>query len=141
MIGSSGLMVPSMLDTHVSDTTLVRSVIRVSRFDMSRRPSSVTPNHRRVACVRSHISCHGTMLEWCSISVMTTSSPRPMRPESPSVRATRFSASDAFLVNTTSSRIGAPMNSAIRVRASSNAPLASAPSWCMARATLALCCR
>ena len=46
-------------------------------FDRSSRPSSVSPNQRSVAPVRSQSSCHGTMLEWCSISVMTTSSPGP----------------------------------------------------------------
>ncbi len=53
--------------------------------------------------------------------------------------ATRLSASEAFLVNTTSSRDGAPMNAATLSRAASNASVDSAPSWCMARAMLALC--
>jgi hypothetical protein len=82
------------------------------------------------------------MLEWCSISVMTTSSPGPTR-RSPgaqaSTLATRFSASVAFLVNTTPSRSGAPMKPATASRDDSNASVASAPTWCMARATLALC--
>ena len=46
-------------------------------FEVSSRPSGVTPNQRSVAPVRWHSSCHGTMLEWCSISVMTISSPAP----------------------------------------------------------------
>ena len=141
MTRSTGLIVPSMFETHVRETTLVRSVTSVSRSSRSRRPSSVTPNQRSVAPVRSVSSCHGTMLEWCSISEMTTSSPSPTVPASPSTRATRFSASDAFLVNTTSSRRPAPMKPATLVRPSSNASLASAPSWCIARATFALCCR
>ena len=53
--------------------------------------------------------------------------------------ATRFSASEAFLVKITSSRLGALMNAATLSRAASNASVDSAPSWCMARATLALC--
>ncbi len=39
----------------------------------------------------------------------------------------------------TSSRLGALMNAATLSRPSSKAADASAPSWCMARATLALC--
>ena len=77
--------------------------------ERSSRPSSVMPNHRSVAPVRSVSSCHGTMLEWCSISVMTTSSPGPTR-RSPSahanVLASRLSASVMFLVKITSSRDG-----------------------------------
>ena len=131
-----------MLDTQTSDTTLVRSLISSSMFDRSSRPSSVRPNQRSVAPVRSVSSCHGTMLEWCSISVMTTSSPSPTA-SSPraqaSVLATRLSASDEFFVKMTSSRDGALMNAATVSRAASNAAVDSAPSWCTARATLALC--
>ena len=135
-------MVPSMLETQVSETTLVRSVIRSSMFDRSSWPSSVRPNQRSVAPVRSVSSCHGTMLEWCSISVMSdlvagTDLQRP--PAQARVLATRLSASVAFLVKITSSRDGAPMNAATLSRAASNASVDSAPSWCMARAMLALC--
>ena len=99
-----------MLETQTSETTLVRSVIRSSTFDRSRWPSSVRPNHRSVAPVRSQSSCHGTMLEWCSISVMTTSSPGPTcrSPGQARVFAARLSASVAFLRKITSSRSGAP---------------------------------
>ena len=55
------------------------------------------------------------------------------------VRATRLSASVAFLVKTTSSRDGALMNAATLSRAPSNASVASAPRGCIARATFALC--
>ena len=140
-ISATGLMVPSMLETAVSETTLVRSLISSSMFDRSSLPSSVSPNHRSVAPVRSVSSCHGTMLEWCSISVISTSSPGPTCRSSraqASVLATRLSASEAFLVNTTSSRLGAPMNDATLSRAASNASVDSAPSWCMAREMLAL---
>ncbi len=54
------------------------------------------------------------------------------------MRASRLSASVAFLVKTTSLRDGALMNAATLSRAASNASVDSAPSWCMARATLAL---
>ena len=78
-------------------------------FDRSRCPSSVSPNQRSSAPLRSVSSCHGTMLEWCSISVITTRSPAltSSGPAQAIVLATRFSASEAFLVNTTSSREGA----------------------------------
>ena len=72
-------MVPSTLDWWARATSLVRSVISSPAWDRSSWPSSVTPNQRSVAPVRSHSSCHGTMLEWCSISVMTISSPGPRR--------------------------------------------------------------
>ncbi len=79
------------------------------------------------------------MLLWCSISEMTTTSPG-FSP-APSVWAARLSASDAFLVKTISSRDGAPMKAATLSRPPSYAAVASAPSWCMARATFALCLR
>ena len=86
------------------------------------------PNQRSVAPVRSHSSCHGTMFEWCSISEMTISSPGPTRSRgSPDLArlafrneyATRLIASVAFLVNTTSSGLLAPMNRATFARAPS----------------------
>ena len=52
--------------------------------------------------------------------------------------AHRFSASEAFLVKITSSGRPAPMKRATACRPPSNAAVASAPSTCMARATLAL---
>ena len=53
--------------------------------------------------------------------------------------ATRLIASEAFLVKITSSREGALRNAATLSRPPSNPAVDSAPSWCMARATLALC--
>ncbi len=136
-----GLIVPSTLLTHVIETTFVRSLIKPSRAAASRssRPSSVMSNQRSVAPVRWQASCHGTRFEWCSMTETTTSSPGPSAADS--VYAARFSASDAFFVNTTSSERDAPMKSATAVRAPSNAAVASAPSTCIARATFALCAR
>ena len=142
MIAASGLTEPSMFEIHVTVTIRVRALISSSRFDRSRRPSSVAPNHRNVAPVRCASSCHGTMLEWCSISVVTISSPGRISRSPTALRkvlATRLSASLAFFVNTISSRDGALTNAATLSRAPSKAAVASAPSWCMARATLALC--
>ena len=141
-ISATGLTVPSMFETQVSETTLVRSVISSSMFDRSSRPSSVSPNQRSVAPLRSVSSCHGTMLEWCSISVISTSSPGPIASgpsAQASVFATRLIASEAFLVKITSSRDGALRNAATLSRPPSKPAVDSAPSWCMARATLALC--
>jgi hypothetical protein len=131
------------------ETSFVRSVTSVSRVDSSSRPWSVTPNQRSVAPVRSHSSCHGTMLEWCSISEMTISSPGPSRkrgslPPPPSEAfenpyATRLIASVEFLVKTTSSAARAPMNAATFARAPSYACVASVPSVCTERETLPLC--
>ena len=78
-IRRTGLTVPSTFDWCTSDTSLVRSVIRSSSRDRSSRPSGVTLNQRRAAPVRWQSSCHGTRLEWCSISVTTISSPGPSR--------------------------------------------------------------
>jgi hypothetical protein len=62
------------------------------------------------------------MLEWCSISVISTSSPGPTR-RSPSahasVFATRLSASLAFLVKITSAEDRAPMKAATLSRPAS----------------------
>src|SRR4051794_6687520 len=140
-ICATGLIVPSMFETQVSETTLVRSLISSSMFEVSSRPSSVRPNHRNPARLRSVSSCQGTMLEWCSISVISTSSPGPIASgpvAHASVFATRLRASDAFLVKMTSSRDGALRNAATLSRPPSKPSVDSAPSWCIARATFAL---
>lgn len=72
-IASTGFTVPRMFDTSTKETIFVFSVMISLMFDRSRRPSSVRPNHFSFAPVRCASSCHGTMLEWCSISVMTIS--------------------------------------------------------------------
>ena len=141
-ISATGLIVPSMFETQVSATTLVAGVISSSMFDRSSWPSSVSPNQRSSAPLRSVSSCQGTMLEWCSISVITTRSPSPIASgpvAHASVLATRLSASEAFLVKITSSREGALRKRATLSRPASKASEDSAPSWCIARATLALC--
>ncbi len=122
---ATGLTVPSTFDWWTIDTIFVRSPTRSFRPERSRRPSSVTGNQRNVAPVRCASSCHGTMLEWCSISEMTISSPGPSLNRSsvlvglPKAYATRLSASEAFLVKMTSSRAGAPMKAATLSRAPS----------------------
>ncbi len=78
-IASTGLTVPMMLETSVKETIFVFSVMTSSMLDRSSRPSSVRPNHFSFAPVRCESSCHGTMLEWCSISVMAISVSRSTR--------------------------------------------------------------
>ncbi len=148
-------MVPRMFDWCTSETTLARSVITELTSDRSSRPSSVSPNHRRVAPVLAASSCQGTRLEWCSISVTTISSPAPrMNRSAPSgsgapcaalavafenAYATRLSDSVAFFVKTRSWE-RAPTNAAMVPRAPSYASVASSASWCAPRCTAALCC-
>ncbi len=143
VIRAVALTVPRMFDMCTSETIFVRSLTRSSRSDSSSRPSSVTLNQRSVAPVRSQSSCHGTMLEWCSISEITISSPGPSRSRGSPVGeafekayATRLIASVEFLVKTISSALGALMNAAILARAPSYASVASVPSVCTERETL-----
>jgi hypothetical protein len=133
------LIVPRMFDMCTIETSFVRSLTRSCRPDSSSLPSSVTPNQRSVAPVRWHNNCHGTRLEWCSISETTISSPGPRDRNSADVYASRLIASDEFFVNTTSSGDDAPMNAATLARAPSYAVVASVPSVCTERDTLALC--
>ena len=104
-ISGTSATAPVTFDWWVKATTLTDS--SSSSESRSIRPSGVTPYHFSVAPVRRASSCHGTRLAWCSSSVTTMTSPSPMRcspaRSSPSEKATRFSASVAFLVNTSSS--------------------------------------
>ena len=70
--------------------------------------------------------CHGTMLEWCSISVRAITSPSPtlLRPHD---HATRLIASVALRVKIVSPGVE-PVNAAMRPRAPSNISVASAAS-------------
>ena len=80
---STGFSVPRMLLTWTKASTLVRSLTSASRSVRSSRPSSVSGSQRSVAPVRSQSICHGTRLEWCSISVTQTSSPGPSAKREP----------------------------------------------------------
>ena len=106
---ATGLIVPSMFDTQVSETTLVRSVISSSMFDRSSRPSSVSPNQRSVGAgaLGEQLPRHdvGVVLHLGDDDLVALADlQRAARPAS--VFATRLSASVAFLVKTTSSRLG-----------------------------------
>ena len=120
---STGLSVPSTLDMAANDTTLAPSTSR-SRSVRSRWPSGPTGIQRSSMPSSATSWCQGTMLAWCSSSVMTTGSPA-RRLAGPQALATRLSASVAFLVNTTSRSLAAPMNRATLARAPSSAAVAS----------------
>ena len=88
--------------------------------------------------MRAASSCHGTMFEWCSISVSTISSPS-RRFASPQARAIRLMDSVVFRVNTMSSAFAAPMWRAAFSRTPSYASVASTASVWMPRWMLAFC--
>ena len=93
---------------------------------MSSSPSGVTGTNRTAAPVISATICHGTMLEWCSISVTRISSPAASS-RTPHAQATRLIASLAFLVKTVQSR-GAFTRRATESRPASKRSVASAAS-------------
>ena len=112
----------------VTENSFVRSVSSEPRSVRSSRPSSVSGTYRSVAPVAAVTICHGTMFEWCSISVIRTSSPgrRNVRPHPCAIRLI-----DSVVprVNTIDSGPGAPKNRARVARAPSNRSVASSPSW------------
>jgi len=91
----------------------------LSSDERSRRPSSpVTGTNLSVAPVRCAMSCQGTRLLWCSISVRRITSPF-LRLAEPQLEATRFMDSVVPRVKTISSGSAAFMNSLTRARAPS----------------------
>ena len=76
-------------------------------------------------------SCHGTMLEWCSMTVTIISS--PLQSESPNDDATKFIPSVVPRVKIISSVEPALMNSLTLLRASSTRSVASCESVCTPR--------
>ena len=97
---AKGVIVPSTFDMVVQATSFTPSRRR-SRSERSRRYSSSMPIQRSSMPRSSASISHGTMLAWCSMSVSSTTSPRP-RFARPHVAATRLIASVAFLVKITS---------------------------------------
>ena len=81
---------------------------------------------------------HGTRLEWCSISVSSTSSPAASF--APHERATRLIASVALRRMTTPRVSAALTNLATRSRHASYAAVASSARVCTPRWTFALVC-
>ena len=103
VISVTGLIVPRTLLTWTTPTMRVRAVSRDAKASMSSSPWAVIGANRTVAPVMPATICHGTMSEWCSISVRRISSPA-VRLRTPQAQATRLIASLAFLVKTTVSR-------------------------------------
>ncbi len=126
VMSSTGLIVPSVFDTWVNATSLGLSFSRTSNTSWRRIPSSVIGMNSRSASFSCASSCHGTRFAWCSISVRTMTSPRPMflRPHE---YATRLIASVALRVNTTSCGSGTPRNRATVAREASYAAVAFSP--------------
>ena len=119
---------PRTFDMRLNATIFTRPPAR-SRLRSARTssPSSSTPTYSRRAPFSLASSCHGTMLLWCSYSVVTITSPSRTLAR-PQECATRFIASVVPRTKTISSRDGAPTNDAIRSRADSYAPVASSAS-------------
>ena len=92
-----------------------------------------------VAPVRWATSCHGTMLAWCSMRDTRMVSPA-FRRGSAHEYATRLIANVVPLHSTSSSGRTLRKRASL-LRAPSYASVASVPSVCTARLTLALCCR
>ena len=118
MISRTGLTVPSALDTWATATTRVRSFTRSGNASMSSSPLSWIGATRSRAPVCRATSCHGTMFEWCSMVVMTISSPGASRGRA-QLCATRFSPSVAPRTKTISRRSAALRNALIVSRAPS----------------------
>ena len=99
-------------------TIFVRSVRSARKSSSSTSPASFTGATRRIARFSAQSICHGTMFEWCSIAVITTSS-SAFRFARPHVCATRLIASVVPRVKTISFSSRAWMNFFTVVRADS----------------------
>ena len=111
-----GLTVPVAFETHVAESSLVRSLIRFLTSSSESIPSESMGITLSSMPILSWSSCHGTMFAWCSISVMRISSPLA-RVLVAQVFATRLTASVALRVKITSLEPSACMKSAIRLLA------------------------
>jgi hypothetical protein len=98
-------------------TSLVRGDSSRSNSSSRNSPLSEIGAHLRTAPLRSRWKCHGTMLEWCSMTDSTISSPSPMPARKES--ATRLMAAVAFLVKMISSTLPALRKRRVSSRASS----------------------
>ena len=89
VISFTGFTVPSTLLTWAMQTSRVRGENRFLYASRSISPSSVIGITLRTMPFRSRSICQGTMLEWCSITLTSTSSPS-LRNASPKEKATRL---------------------------------------------------
>ncbi len=77
-MSATGLIVPRTLEICAKAASLTRPVeSSASSCSSDSRPSSDTSSQRSSAPVSCVSSCQGTMLEWCSIWVISTTSPGP----------------------------------------------------------------
>mmetsp|Transcript_5373 Transcript_5373/g.16351 ORF Transcript_5373/g.16351 Transcript_5373/m.16351 type:complete len:204 (+) Transcript_5373:1104-1715(+) len=133
----TGLTQPSVLLTCAIATSLVRGVTSERMCSRSSAPSSPRRPCLSTQPVRSAMSCQGTRLLWCSMTVSSTSSPSA-RLSSPQAYATRLMASLALRVHTNSRSEAALMKRATFPRAASYSSVARAESACTPRCTLEL---
>ena len=77
---------PSAFETCATATSRVRSVSSAWNAPISSSPLGSTGTARSRAPLAAHTICHGTMLEWCSSSVIRTSSPASQRTARVAVR-------------------------------------------------------
>ena len=116
---STGLIVPSELETRLFATTFTFPDAAISSSASSwSSPWSSIGMCLKLAPVRLAMNCHGTKFEWCSSSVITTTSPGP-RLSCPQAYATRLIASVALRVKTISRAAGALRNARTFSRAPS----------------------
>ena len=101
IISFTGFIVPSTLLTCATLTILVRSLKSFLYSSIRISPLSFIGITFRQMPFFAACSCHGTMLEWCSMVETITSSPSPIN-SSANDDTTRFSASVVPLVNITS---------------------------------------
>mmetsp|Transcript_33090 Transcript_33090/g.79054 ORF Transcript_33090/g.79054 Transcript_33090/m.79054 type:complete len:201 (-) Transcript_33090:292-894(-) len=147
-MSSTGLTVPRTFETCWTETIFVLSVTSSENISRSNDPSRRTGRYFRTAPVSSAAICHGTMLLWCSASVMSISSPsvRYSSLGSPGGRpavcdsdeAIRLIDSVAPLVKTISFLELALTNDATLSRAPSYSSVASRDSACAPLCTLLL---
>ena len=137
---STGLMVPSVFETRLFATTFTfPSRASPSSASSWSSPRSSIGMLRKLAPVRCAMYCQGTKFEWCSSSVMTTTSPGP-RLSRPHAYATRLIASVALRVNTISFSDGALRRPATVRRAPSKPSVARSASRYTPRWTFAYSC-
>ena len=101
-MGLTGLIVPSALERWTNAASFTRPLFSNRSYSSKiNSPASVNGTTFRVAPVRSHSICQGTMLEWCSMPVMTISSPA-FTTLPPKLLATRLMLSVVLRVKTIS---------------------------------------
>jgi hypothetical protein len=99
---ATGATVPSTLETWLTAMMRVRELTSCRQASRSSAPSGPTGTTRSTAPVRWATTCQGTMLEWCSATVSTISSPA-CRVVPPQAWATRLIPAVVPWVNTISS--------------------------------------